>query len=269
MRRTINGAHQIGGRVALLWQPTSDFSVEASGIVYKSIQDNTDTVTYDPVTHKPFPGGGKLSNFFTRPQQTSENLQVYDLTAKWDLHWATATSVSSYQDFYSRYTNDITTSYGPYFDLALGSTGSQGSLTANPLVKKFTQEVRLASPTGDTLEWMAGGYYTHETTTQSQNLNAFDSTGTAIPGINPIEFAGLNSSYTEYAAFGNLTWHITQQLDLTGGVRYSHNHQTYTQPIGGLLLGTAPGCTDAANRIWHIERGRDDMDDQSQLSFRR
>ena len=32
----------------------------------------------------------------------------------------------------------------------------------NAGLEKFTQEIRLASPSSDKLEWQVGGYYTHE-----------------------------------------------------------------------------------------------------------
>jgi outer membrane receptor protein involved in Fe transport len=234
-----NGVHQWGGRVAVLWKPISDFSVEVTALSQNSVQNNTDGVTYDPATHQPFPGGGTLSNIDPLPGQISTNLELFDATVKWDLNWANLTSISSYQDFASSLLLDDSLAEGQLFNLYLG-TPDVGE-TATPTVKKFTQEVRLASPTSDFLEWMIGGYYTNETEKDLEQIYVYTSPGDLAPGINPAEFAKVNSIYSELAAFGNLTWHITSQLDLTGGARYAYNHQIYYQPEGGPLAGEPVG----------------------------
>jgi iron complex outermembrane receptor protein len=234
-----NGVRQRGGRVALLWKPTSDFSVEVTAFDQYSYQNNTDGVTYDPTTHQPFPGGGKLSNIDPLPQSLKESLQLYDATIKWDLHWANLTSISSFQDFASNLVLDDSLAEGPLLNFYLG-TPDVGEV-ATPEVKKFTQEVRLASPTSDFLEWMVGGYYTNETEKDLQSIYAYTSPGNLLPGLNPAEFAKVNSIYDELAVFGDLTWHITSQIDLTGGVRYAHNHQVYYEPEGGPLTGEPVG----------------------------
>ncbi|MGD0866056.1 MAG: TonB-dependent receptor plug domain-containing protein [Rhizomicrobium sp.] len=234
-----NGVRQRGGRFALLWKPTSDFSVEVTALSQNSFQYNTNGVTYNPTTGQPFPGGGKLSNINPLPQQLAENLDLFDATVKWDLHWASLTSISSYQDFASSETADDSLAEGPLLDFYIGTPDV--GVTYTPTVKKFTQEVRLASPSSDFLEWMIGGYYTNETEKDLQTVYAYTSPGDLAPGINPAEFAKVDSIYSELAAFGNLTWHVTSQFDLTGGARYAYNHQVYYEPEGGPLTGEPPG----------------------------
>ena len=41
----------------------------------------------------------------------------------------------------------------------------------------------------------------------------------------------------EIAGFGNLTYRFTQTVDVTLGLRYSHNEQTQLQTLSGLLTG--------------------------------
>ena len=112
--------------------------------------------------------------------------------------------------------------------------------------KKFTQEVRLASPSSDTFEWLIGGYYTREPGQIYQTYVPFDR-ATAVPQDPANDFGGmhydqlvlaeLDSVYKEYAGFGSVTWHLGPRFDLTGGVRYSHNKQTATQILAGALAG--------------------------------
>jgi len=233
-----NGAYQVGGRISLLWEPMSKLSIEATVLDQQVLQHNSDRVSYDPVTHKPFPGGGTLSNNSYLPEKTNIDLLLYDLTGKYDFGWANLTSASSYQLIRTTVLGDETAAFRPIAPLI----GLPSSIFVNfpetPRVAKFTQELRLTSDQGGPVDWLVGGYFTHEVTTQRQTFQVFSAPGQLFPPpINPLEFATLDSSYLEYAAFANATWHITDTLDLAGGARYSHNNQTYLQQLGGLLVG--------------------------------
>src|SRR5690606_3395631 len=48
----------------------------------------------------------------------------------------------------------------------------------------------------------------------------------------------LPSLYEEYAAFGTLTWHLTEKLDVSAGLRYAHNSQE-KRVIGSGLIGSS------------------------------
>ncbi len=237
--RDNNAVHQRGGRVALLWKPISDFSIELTALNQSTVQSNTDGVTYDPTTHRPFPGGGTFSNINPLPQKFASNLDLYDATVKWDLHWANPTSISSYQDFATSQLADDSLADGPAYGFFYGLPYL--GVTYTPTVKKFTQEVRLASPASDFLEWMIGGYYTNEAESDLQTIYAYTSPGVLAPGINPFEFARVDSIYSELAVFGNLTWHVTSQFDVTGGARYAYNHQSFFEPVGGPATGEPVG----------------------------
>ena len=50
-----NAVHQIGGRISLLWEPVSNLSLDATVLDQHVIQNNSDTVSYDPTTHNPAP----------------------------------------------------------------------------------------------------------------------------------------------------------------------------------------------------------------------
>lgn len=228
-----------GGRVALLWNASDNFTVEASALNHVSIQRNSNRVTYDPVTRKPFPGGDEYSNRVTRQERLRQDLSVYDLTANLDLGFANLTSVSSYQEFTTKRVFDSTPFYGIY--ASFFGFGVQADITATPEVKKFTQEVRLSSPTNDNFEWIAGLYYTNEDSFQDQLIRSYSATGVLTPGVNPIAFAILDASYEEIAGFADVTYHVTPEWNIGGGLRYSQNDQTYQQPLGGPIFGSPVG----------------------------
>ena len=237
-----NARHEKGGRFDLLWRPSTDVSIEASALDQSSEQNNLDQVIYNPTTRQPFAGGSALSNIYPLSQQyTYQELNLYDLTAIWDMHWAKLTSISSYQRLDMTQFDDASVGLGHIFGELFGTPFDDESVS--PGVKKFTQEARLASPSGQALEWMIGGYYTHETEADLDLLNGYASASVLAPvaGLDPLEFSNVDSTYAEYALFGNLTWHITKRFDVTGGTRYAYNDQSYFNPVGGPLNGTPPG----------------------------
>jgi outer membrane receptor protein involved in Fe transport len=238
-----NPLNQGGGRAALLWRPTADLSVQLGAIYQDSHAANPSFVALSQTTGQPLHGG--LDNINTLPEPYTQALQLYDLTINWNLHFAQLTSVTSYQSF----TNDTTEDLTDYIGVFLGDFGAPGPGLSNFLedyrLKKFTQEIRLASPEGQKLEWLVGGFYTHETGANYEVFNAYDDAGAPLPGLNPLEYANLPSTYEEYAVFGDATYHFTDWFDLTAGVRYAHNSQKFVEIEGGALVGSNPPAAPA------------------------
>ncbi|HUO11861.1 MAG TPA: TonB-dependent receptor [Caulobacteraceae bacterium] len=221
-----NAVRQYGGRAALLWKPTGDVSVQFEALYQATHADNQAFAALDPTTLQPI--AGSLTNINARQEPYSQELQLYDLTLNWNLHWAQLTSVSSYQRFNNDAVEDSTLLFGP------------SDLNGNYKLQKYSEEVRLASPTGQPLVWLVGGYYTHEAGAFSQIISLYEPDGSLIPGENPFEFVDLPSTYQEYAFFGDVTYHFGDKFDLSGGVRYAHNNQSFAESEGGAALGSDP-----------------------------
>jgi len=118
--------------------------------------------------------------------------------------------------------------------------------------KKYTQELRLASPDSDRLEWMIGAYYTREPGRILQQMLPFDIAtrqfidqhitlgppllpdGVELP-FDKLIVADVHAKYKEYAGFGSATWHLTPRFEITGGARYSHNDVSTVQTLEGAL----------------------------------
>jgi iron complex outermembrane recepter protein len=234
--RDQNGIRQTGGRAALLWDINSDISIQISGLYQKVAADNETEVALSQATGQPIYGAFTEDN--VRPEPSAQRLRLYDLTLNWDLHWAQLTSVSSYQNFQDDLSGDATADFAPY-NVLLGLLHlpgfAQASLQVNVGLEKFTQEIRLASPQNQRLKWLVGGFFTHEKSTNDDTFDVYDSGGAPISLLNPFVSAKLDSTYKEYAAFGDLTWQVTDRLDLTGGVRYAHNSQFFQSQTGGFL----------------------------------
>lgn len=89
-------------------------------------------------------------------------------------------------------------------------------------VEQFTQEFRVQSPLGQTIEYQAGLYYFNKQTDRSSNI-ALDAFG---PGFAPFpNFAyqiirnEVEVESESYAAFGQATWNVSDRARLTAGLR--------------------------------------------------
>jgi len=89
--------------------------------------------------------------------------------------------------------------------------------------EQWSQEIRLASPTGGAIDWVAGLYYFY----QYQSNMTFTQYGPDAHALYGLP-AFYNNAYSQvreypetdsYAAFGQGTWHITEQWSLTAGLR--------------------------------------------------
>jgi outer membrane receptor protein involved in Fe transport len=239
-----NELRQTGGRATLLWNVNSDLSVQASLLYQKIAVSNLAVVALNSVTGQPL--YGDLTNDNIRAEPFQQQLRLYDLTLNWDLGWARLTSASSYQNFQNHSITDETASLAVLAPV-LGVPGLQSDLDYRVDLEKATQEIRLTSPQQGALKWLAGVFYTHEQATNVDTVDGYDATGASLTPLNPLEFSSEPSVYQEYATFGDVTYSFTDQFDLTGGLRYAHNNQTFSTSISGALIGppsTLPGRSD-------------------------
>src|SRR3546814_1629415 len=86
--------------------------------------------------------------------------------------------------------------------------------------------VRLVSKRLGPVEFVAGGFYTNEKNLYRTIITV--NTAAGVPLTAPFDLlfvADTISNYEEEAAFGNLTFYLSDKLDITGGIRYAHNSQ--------------------------------------------
>lgn len=246
-----NQATLQGGRVALLYQPNAQWQFKLSALVQDNDVDGTPAMDLDYSTGHTLYGDLKQSRVLK--EDTKQTYRVYNLQATGDLGWATALSSTSYSHIDTQARGDVTALYGAAMATYASLLGSPQTSAPQVAVdssigsKKWVQELRLTSPSGQTLEWLAGAYYTQEDTDVQQAIVGLPTGSNTLPALlqTPLSLT-VPSHYEETAGFANLDYHFTPQVDLAFGLRVSRNHQSADQHSVGLLNNTRAPTTPTA-----------------------
>ena len=86
---------------------------------------------------------------------------------------------------------------------------------------QFSQELRLNGSLGDAIDFTLGGFYFEQDGTLEANVNL------AYVPLNFIHGPDPTPSDSK-ALFAHAAWHITDNLNLSAGVRYTEDHKEYT-----------------------------------------
>jgi outer membrane receptor protein involved in Fe transport len=245
--RDTNEVKQYGGRVAAFWQPAANLTVKFNAL-WQTTESADDAVTSylnptlaPPTTTGPslVSGGtsyGRLTESEPFDAPYSNRLNFYSATVDWTLGSLDLVSASSYSRTDNNLAVDYSPSFGTYFQL-LGLPSGLVLANLDFGLRKFTQEIRLTSPQTDIVSWQVGGFYTDERESNTQALTGFDTTYQPIPALAPyFGLVTIPTTYKEYAAFGDVTWKVLTNFDVTGGVRFSQNHQVFNDSQEGILF---------------------------------
>jgi outer membrane receptor protein involved in Fe transport len=210
--KNANTLRDWGGRATLLWKPTDRLSIKLLGSYEKSEPQDSALTS---------PSLGDRKRYSSIPDRYTSITQVYNGTIDYQFDGAHLTSSSTY----SLADGD--------FDVDLAGTFATGVPIAQAIPfyldddyrqRTFVQEARIASDAGGKFDWVVGGFYLH----RNLDLNGRNLSGasflaarriTGLPGTTFAAFGSISRTY-ELAGFGELSYHLTDQLTATGGVRY-------------------------------------------------
>jgi hypothetical protein len=243
----LNSLDRFGGRIAALFKPSDRFSLNLAAQLQDIESGASSIVDADPTSLEPVESTPVQSRYQSEFNNTA--YRVYSGTMDWDFGGARLESITSYGTFETDFQGDLALATaltgGP--PLASLVTLLFGDAEARPLsavlpqttsTDKFTQELRLVSPTGERFDWLVGAYYTDEDSAIKQKIFAVEAgTDTVATGVPTLADLSLDSTYEEFAGFANATWHATPRLDLSFGGRASHNEQVASQLSDGVLAG--------------------------------
>jgi iron complex outermembrane receptor protein len=236
-----NDGYQQGVRGRALWTPNDDVKVNFIGY-YTSLEGHC--CTGEPI-NPTGPGGIATPGFlaamvaaghpltkltsldFTVDDETvgNDDTQIYGASTQIDVKLGghTLTSITAYNGYY----DNIKTLSADGLPIDVG-TGPQPLRTDN-----LSEEIRIASPTGQRLEYLGGVYLFHEDMSYKNGFTAhaganrvFGPLGMITPGDNTLFF--YNQTTKSEAVFGQATFHITDAWRLIGGLRYSNDDKDAT-----------------------------------------
>jgi len=253
----VNSGERVGGRVALLFQPTPDISITPR-VLYQEIE--ADGFNRQEVYNL-------FANEFTttRPQATFDEREQYlllrerfrdrtfiaDLNASIDFGGVGLTSVTTYIDrsiLASRDASALTGSVSVDLLFPEAAVTLPSNLRDTTELETFTQELRLASTGSGPFQWLIGGFYTTIDRVYNQRLptpgyDAFAdatlgagvsaSVANGFPADSPYN-AFLPYDIEQKAVFGEASYDFGR-LTLTAGGRYYDFKETRSFTSGGLF----------------------------------
>ena len=225
----INKNRVEGGRAALLFKPTDNFTVDLSALRQKSKFIGSPQIRVCPSCGTgPYAGATDFTPYYGEftlnlaPTRRDVDFTLYQGRVNYDLGFGQLTAISAFNDVKSASDLDQTNTFGFLLPAFAAPTGSAATLINADRTKKFSQEVRLASQDGGAFEWLVGGFYTHEKISVDQTILIVPPSGsstTAYASVGPAKFE-------EKAVFADATYHFTDQFDVQAGLRYSSNDQS-------------------------------------------
>ena len=230
--RGVNGTQIGGGHLSALWRPLDILSVKLSALFEDNKQSGEPYVMLGT-------GLGDLQQaFMPNAGRLERKFQAYSATATARFGTVELTSVTGYNINDQLTPLDNSYNVGPLASQAFPTSYAfEIDLVRN---KKFIQELRLSMPVGQHLQWLVGGYFTHEITPSYTKYLA--TSPDSVP-LGSFAFLASQIRFTEWAAFTDLTYSITDRFDIQIGARSSRMSQTFSEIDSGPYVPIVEGVT--------------------------
>jgi outer membrane receptor protein involved in Fe transport len=238
----VNTENLYGGRVSLLFQPSSDFSVVATALYQRMVMGGYDDFDSPP-------GAEYLAHYEAADirEPIADTVHIYSLTATANLGFADLTSASAYWDRLEHQTQDasesiaFTNGFYPYVRLPFSEIDPS---------KQASQEIRLTSRGDDRLHWVTGAFFSDlNSTWQAVGANTIyaepaNPSGFAFDSDNPYKIE-------QAALFVDGSYKITDTLKFSTGLRWYRYQSTQFEQSWGydapVLSPETPTRTKAAD----------------------
>ncbi|HBN9526341.1 TPA: TonB-dependent receptor [Pseudomonas aeruginosa] len=267
----LNGGERQGARGQLLFEPNEDFSLRWIADYNEEDSSNGSMVVYGAaerfwqraalVGASPLRDAQRRKVNINGRQHVSVHQGGSSLEANWNLAGGyRLTSISAYRYWHFTPANDEQLNVS-----AINDTGVEVH------DRQFSQEIRLASPTGGAFDYVVGAYAFR----QNLGNKTFTSYGPLadlyLLGAN---LGALNDTYSKangkietdsFALFAQGTWHLSERLDFTAGLRGTYEEKNAKVERFAPLCGAAVGGVGAAVRNGQL--GAYDSGDLSQYNF--
>jgi outer membrane receptor protein involved in Fe transport len=254
-----NAYQTYAARVSLLWKPTDDLSVTPTFFHTTSTQNGISAYDSDPGTlahYQPFDIAEPLTDSLTAfSLNVNYHLQSFDVTSSTARWTRNSTQVEEASEAFNNPAEAITyaSNYGLPNPGYYGPSGSgpEHGIEDDPS-HQLSEELRLASTGDGAASWVAGLYYsdfyslwTFNGTTP--NYSAYMDLGTLAPATTPNWFDAYSpTTLKQYAAFGDVTYALTDAFKVDVGARVNHYNYRFSSCISGWGSGygaATPSCS--------------------------
>lgn len=229
--RNINRGATTGARISALLTPTKDLAVRLTATHQEARREGNDYEDLNPLT------GAWTSGERTRrlgaPEPSSVRTTLVGLDIEYNMGWARLNAITSLQDVNLHGQADVSAQLVPMLG-GFGVPATSAWVDSFGTQHRVSQEFRLTSRASRDLEWLAGLYINRERSSMAGGYRY--TTAAGLGTLNLFETV-KPATYKDLAAYGDVTWHATNKLALTGGVRVGRMEQTYTNNSSGALAG--------------------------------
>jgi iron complex outermembrane receptor protein len=240
-------------RATLLWKPMENLSVTPSFFHTTSTQNGISAYDSDP---------GTLAHYqsFDIAEPLTDSLTAYSLNVNYsfptfDLTSSTARWLrnSSQVEEASEAFNNPLEAIAYNYNYGLPNPGYYGPAGTGPEYgieddpsRQFSEELRLTSTGSGRASWVAGLYYSHYYSLwgfqgTTPNYSAYMDLGTLAPATTSHWFDAYSpTTLSQYAAFGDATYALTDELKVDVGARVNHYDYRFSSCLSG--WGSANGA---------------------------
>src|SRR6202165_1857177 len=213
-------------RLSVKWTPTDSLPLLPSATIQRSDKANPD----DFFTNLP-----QFENTVRFNQPTRDNLGVYSLNVTPQLPGFSFTSLSGYVDRSIEWDRDYSLFIAGLVPPLLNHNSYNASNTTS---RTFTQELRVASSDPQaSFKWVVGLYYSHQRDDLYQVVNTVGAGALFGTGTDITYCGNQMPSPSQEGAFGDVTYSLTPQWDVSAGLRWFDIKQKIDGMFGGILNG--------------------------------
>jgi iron complex outermembrane recepter protein len=264
VRKDVNTGDRTGVRAAIRFHPSDRLTITPRIVYQKAESDGWNRIDAFNILANPYTTTRPAVRLREREQFTqfqepfNDKFFLGDLNLGYDFGDVELTSISSYTHRDVDVLRDATALTASITGGTIGLPENIYSLDA-PLddatkAKVWTQEVRLSGGQ-ERFKWVGGAFYANTTRDYGQDLlvsgfedlSGIPTAGNFGAGKDVLFFSRLHYELQQFAAFGEGTLALSDELKVTGGLRYYHFKEDRTQVFDGIFADPAskPGTIKA------------------------
>jgi len=224
----------VGGRASIIWKPSDTFTALLEGQIFN--QDNNGALQKDE--RDTTPGNRRVNQDFASTFKIDTRMIYLTLTQELTDN-VIAKSITAYQYMLKNQTGES--------DRTADPAQMDHLVRWRDRSKTFSQELTLSSQNTTLIDWTVGGIYLKQKALQDiYEVSTPGSAAVVLPDGTGIKFQ-TDSPYqhTAWGAYGQATFHATDALSLTAGLRYSWD-KVEAQPYQFFQVITGRGAKSDA-----------------------